>query len=811
MSWPLASHFSAMLQNPQVAFRDPELKQCRVEKDRNNQPRPWSGAFAVVYKGMDADGQNPFALRVFTTESPERRERYDLISAYLKTRRLKCLVDFEFRDDSIRSGGDGKWYPLITMDWVEGETLFQWTRRQCLGGNRQALETAAAGWLELVKELADAGISHGDLQCANVMVTRNDQLKLVDYDCMCVPALVGRRNLEVGVEPYQHPNRNETTHLSPDLDRYSALVIHVALRAVAVDPSLWTKYVEQPEHDKLLFRIEDFRAAGASPLYHDLVNSPAEDVRDLTEKLFATLQVGIDQVPSLAQLTSTFAKVEVLLHRQQWEAAVEMLNRRGQFRDAPEFLKPLIHQAYEFVCRKQAWAAFETLPHATGELNDRKLVNAWNEVLFAGFEPAERERARVTAARENVNTLDRLHHLLQRSSKETTLDDERRIIVAAKHLPRGYEYGLRPRVERARQCFDAVGRLRRALGGSAGEVAITEAWRGVVRAQCERFIEAADRPRIELAEKRFGMVESLGRIADDLPPDQLDRRLLDVWSDDLAEGCAEAEAWRGAYEEALHRKDLLDRIEHAIGRRDDSAVIELVEDPALEGYALPVAWTTAIATARDRIAKTDALLAALDSGDRDSFLTLFDARIFRQFGDRFSRHEALLSEWTRSDVLPLEGMGLRLAVGRASLVSIDQGEDAYRARWTWPQQRFTDECFLAICPDEPDPDVHPRDLDVQHRLPMDRQNWESGGGSRVIHVEREWAGSCVVVWALVDLGFRTFASHPLVLGRLDETKRRSLRRWRGWNVLSPQRGKKASGRAPAEDAVEPRETGDDPP
>ena len=39
--------------------------------------------------------------------------------------------------------------------------------------------------------------------------------KLVDYDGMCVPALVGRRNLEVGVEPYQHPQRNESTRLSP--------------------------------------------------------------------------------------------------------------------------------------------------------------------------------------------------------------------------------------------------------------------------------------------------------------------------------------------------------------------------------------------------------------------------------------------------------------------------------------------------------------------------------------------------------------------------------------------------------------------
>ena len=118
-------------------------------------------------------------------------------------------------------------------------------------------------WLEAVQELADASVAHGDLQHANVMVTPAGEVKLVDYDGMCVPALVGRRNLEVGVEPYQHPDRNATTLLSLDLDNFSALVIYVALRALAIQPALWLKYVEQPGYDKLLFRREDFQAPGA--------------------------------------------------------------------------------------------------------------------------------------------------------------------------------------------------------------------------------------------------------------------------------------------------------------------------------------------------------------------------------------------------------------------------------------------------------------------------------------------------------------------------------------------------------------------
>src|SRR3989304_4148483 len=289
---------------------------------------------------------------------------------------------------------------------------------------------------------------------------------------MCVPALVGRRNLEVGVEPYQHPDRNETTHLSLDLDNFSALVIYVALRALANDPALWVKYVERAAHDKLLFRTDDFRAPEASPLYRELRSSSAPGVHDLTEKLFSMLRVPMDEVPALTHLTNSYAKVEQLLQSRQWEAAVELLNRRGQFRDAPAHLKPLIHQAYEYVCRMQAWAAFEKLPRQASERDDRKLVNAWNETLFAGFEPAERERARVSAARKNVTVLDRLHHLVQRSLRETTLAEERNIAALAKDLPQSYQYSLRPRVEKARQCLHAMRQLAAALGESEGVVAV---------------------------------------------------------------------------------------------------------------------------------------------------------------------------------------------------------------------------------------------------------------------------------------------------------------------------------------------------
>ncbi|HVW02220.1 MAG TPA: hypothetical protein VHB77_17845, partial [Planctomycetaceae bacterium] len=119
-NWPAASDFAAMLQNPGVAFQDPDLKLCTIERNPHNQPHGRSGAFAVVYTGTYTSGKKAgqdVCVRVFVKRSDERRERYSAISSYLRSRRLECLVGFEYQEKGIRA--NGKWWPLVTMDWVD--------------------------------------------------------------------------------------------------------------------------------------------------------------------------------------------------------------------------------------------------------------------------------------------------------------------------------------------------------------------------------------------------------------------------------------------------------------------------------------------------------------------------------------------------------------------------------------------------------------------------------------------------------------------------------------------------------------------
>ena len=85
---------------------------------------------------------------------------------------------------------------------------------------KKAFSNAGSRWRDLITELRAAEIAHCDLQHGNVMVTPSGELKLVDYDCMCVPSLTGKRNLELGVTPYQHPQRDLHTKLSLSLDNF---------------------------------------------------------------------------------------------------------------------------------------------------------------------------------------------------------------------------------------------------------------------------------------------------------------------------------------------------------------------------------------------------------------------------------------------------------------------------------------------------------------------------------------------------------------------------------------------------------------
>lgn len=923
-SWPLASHFSMVLQNPRIAFRSADLKQVAIAKDRLNQPRAWSGAFATVYQGSFPNGRGSLAIRVFTSAAPERRERYQAIAEYLRNRPIAPLVGFEYTDDGIRSASDGKFYPLVTMAWVPGETLFKWVRKQCLDKNRKALAQACERWIELVAQLDAARIAHGDLQHANVMVTDRGELKLVDYDCMCVPALVGRKNLEIGVEPYQHPARDHDTPLSLELDHYSALFIMTALKALAAEPGLWNTYIEGPQHDKLLFRREDLDEPARSSLIKSLKKSPDAEVGRLCQQLIELRQVPIASVPRLADLLFSFSSVEKLLVAREFDAAIEMLSRAKKTpADAPAALQPKLREAQQRVqqrieleravaagdeaamqrlfqpklfddypiaqpaaavakrsgevvallaklddarrgqswramvqiwdahqalldgrksaakfdsevrawreknracdtvlsllkqpvCdagalslawtklislgghpdaeperakiekllkRQRAWSAFQKAPAAPGQAADEQLVKAWHESLFRGWNTAERERPRVAAASERLDLLKRLAGI---ASSAPSIAGEEELVRAARGLPADYEHDLRDRLHAARERLLSLDKLQHAMHDPASDLAISAAWEDLERLDAQSLVPAEQRGRALQAAARAPLLFALKQIQPDYPAPQapqLDSRLLAVWNEEVLDGCHDAAPWRPAYQTALRRKHVLERLKKAIAAVDKHKIVDLYDEPCLHHYPLPADWVRAAKGAMAEVKATRRLLAVLAHDSPADFLEAFDARIVRQNRAAFAAHAERIGQWLGAEVLPAAKLGLAPPLARQALAAENGSHATSRICWHWPEPRFTDQCLVVVCRNKPRPGDDPRRLAAWVRLPVDRKSYEEGGGSRLLHVDETWQGAYVAVWAMVDVGFETFASEPLILGRLDTVLAKPARRNPRW-------------------------------
>lgn len=275
-SWPALVDYQSSLQHPSICFQDVKLKQGTPKTNNMGLPHLVSGQFASVCR-INC-GNERFAVRVFQKEIPARRSRYEKISSYLNSARSKTrspfpFVSFDYHDQGIRI--KGAWYPILVMEWVEGSPLHTTLDRYLSSGDKTKVTRLSDQWGELLETLEVVDIAHGDLQHGNVLVAEGRPL-LVDYDGMFVPAFEGQQSLELGLPPYQHPERNEND-FGMGLDNFAGLVIHLSLRALIEQPSLWGKYYNT---ENLLFVKEDFRNPARSDLFRDLRKLPDPEIRD---------------------------------------------------------------------------------------------------------------------------------------------------------------------------------------------------------------------------------------------------------------------------------------------------------------------------------------------------------------------------------------------------------------------------------------------------------------------------------------------------------------------------------------------------
>jgi eukaryotic-like serine/threonine-protein kinase len=278
-TYPSTGDYTLALQNPDTAFASADLRTA-VFSQGSLGPYGISGSSAVVFNAKIEDSQ--YALRCYTREDASTPERYAALESYVAANKLsKYVGTVTWYKEEVRVKG-GRW-PVLKMEWIAGQQLNEYASYLADSGNNAALRTLSGRWLELINDLQRASFAHGDLQHGNVLVDRQGQLRLVDFDSVWIPPLQGQAApTESGHPSYQPQAGAAQSRWGPFMDTFSALVIYLALTALAADPGLWPKF---NNGDNLLFERNDFAPPFETDVWKHLRALGNADVDSITGTL----------------------------------------------------------------------------------------------------------------------------------------------------------------------------------------------------------------------------------------------------------------------------------------------------------------------------------------------------------------------------------------------------------------------------------------------------------------------------------------------------------------------------------------------
>lgn len=293
-AWPSSNDYTVAVQSPQICFRDSDLKSAFLERNKlTRMPKVWTGNFAQVYELKGPSTR--WAVKCFTRSGADLTARYSEVSKAIASSQLPYFVDFRFLPDEILV--NGKRYPVVKMQWVEGQSLDKYVEANLF--RPQALLDTAAALLKMVRDLEERHLAHGDLQHGNVVITPSG-LRLVDYDGMYVPAFAGKSAPEIGLPSYQHPRRGVADY-GVGLDRFALLVMCTGLCAVALEPSVWYEFYTG---DNLLFSASDFKNPQNSKLFQRLSSLGNSELHTFAEALKTACGRAPMEVPPLGATIS---------------------------------------------------------------------------------------------------------------------------------------------------------------------------------------------------------------------------------------------------------------------------------------------------------------------------------------------------------------------------------------------------------------------------------------------------------------------------------------------------------------------------
>ena len=254
MNYPLISEYVEAIKAAEDNFD--QLKHLRPVLGEDGEPVMTSGNFAVVFKVKDEQTGKLHAVKCFLKEQEGRAEAYRQIAEELEFVSSTFLTPIKYLDKELfvdSANSEDSEFPVLLMDWVEGQTLDKYIREHI--DDQYELSLLAYQFSRLAMWLMPQPFAHGDLKPDNILVKEDGTLVLVDYDGMYVPAMKGQKARELGSPDFRHPGRTEEV-FDDHIDDFSLASILLSLKAIALQPSLLEEYGAS---DRLLFSEKDYR------------------------------------------------------------------------------------------------------------------------------------------------------------------------------------------------------------------------------------------------------------------------------------------------------------------------------------------------------------------------------------------------------------------------------------------------------------------------------------------------------------------------------------------------------------------------
>ena len=261
MQYPLISEYIEAIRSAEENFD--QYNALRPVLDDKGNPVMSSGNFAVVFKMQDEQTKRLYAVKCFTRDQEGRQANYRKIAEELEFVSSPYLVHFRFLEKELfvdTSQGDAEEYPVLVMDWVEGEPLDRYLRAHLQ--DTYALQPLTYRFCRMGAWLLSQPFAHGDLKPDNILVKADGSLVLVDYDGMFVPAMQGEQAGELGSPDFRHPLRT-AADFNEHIDDFSIASIALSLKAIALQPSLYDQFAAS---DRLLFAASNYMDLGKSAL-----------------------------------------------------------------------------------------------------------------------------------------------------------------------------------------------------------------------------------------------------------------------------------------------------------------------------------------------------------------------------------------------------------------------------------------------------------------------------------------------------------------------------------------------------------------